>query len=164
MWNKVTKTCSIILIMSRRLWTLCDIKLFKDWYTKTVLFWCWLDAEVLFGWQIDMDHILWSHIIWSISYGPISYGPYHMNHFHVSLPFGPYRMDHTEWSISYVPYLFVSLHFLMFYLCIATTGCLYITSQWLLLWYSESLLESQNLSDLKVASKSKRRPCRKIEE
>merc|ERR1712126_34239 len=54
--------------------------------------------------------------------------------------------------------------FLMFYLCIATTGCIYITSQWLLLWYSESLLESQNLSDLKVASKSKRRPCRKIEE
>merc|ERR1712126_707301 len=52
----------------------------------------------------------------------------------------------------------------MFYLCIATTGCLYITSQWLLLWYSESLLESQNDSDLEVASKSKRRPCRKIEE
>merc|ERR1711990_64368 len=54
--------------------------------------------------------------------------------------------------------------FLMFYLCIVSTGCLYITSQWLLLWYSESLLESQNVSDLTVASKPKRRPCRKIDE
>ena len=105
-----------------------------------------------------MVHIIWSYIIWSVSYDTF---PWTLTIWTIS--YGPYHLDHI-WTISYVPYLFVSLHFLMFYLCIATTGCIYITSQWLLLWYSESLLESENVSDLKVASKSKRRPCRKIEE
>lgn len=98
-----------------------------------------------------------------ISYGPTLYGPYHMVLYHMIcimwyISMYAYHLDHIVWTI----YLFVSLHFLMLYLCIAITGCLYITSQWLLLWYSESLLGSENVSDLKVASK--RRPCRKIEE